>query len=138
MAGLGGGVGVGLNEPCFWSKVLPESVHGPAQVFLQEMRPKQQSLGAASSAQDSPSSRNIHKTHSVSNNHSNYPHLCHQSYSALRAESLSRVPLFATPWTVAYQAALSMGLSRQGYWSGLPCPPPGDLTLKPGEGKGLS
>ena len=33
----------------------------------------------------------------------------------------------ATPWTVARQAPLSMGLSRQEYWSGLPRPPPGDL-----------
>ena len=32
----------------------------------------------------------------------------------------------ATPWTVAHQAPLSMGFSRQEYWSGLPCPPPGD------------
>ena len=31
------------------------------------------------------------------------------------------------PWTVAHQAPLSMGFSRQEYWSGLPCPPPGDL-----------
>ena len=35
--------------------------------------------------------------------------------------------LFATPWTVARQAPLSMGFSRQEYWSGLPFPPPGDL-----------
>ena len=34
---------------------------------------------------------------------------------------------FATPWTAAHQARLSMGFSRQEYWSGLPCPPPGDL-----------
>ena len=34
--------------------------------------------------------------------------------------SLSRVRLFATPWTVAYQASPFMGFSRQGYWSGLP------------------
>ena len=40
---------------------------------------------------------------------------------------LSRVLLFATPWTVAHQAPLSMGFSRQEYCSGLPCPPPGDL-----------
>ena len=39
----------------------------------------------------------------------------------------SRVRLFATPWTVACQAPLSMGFSRQEYWSGLPCPRPGDL-----------
>ena len=40
---------------------------------------------------------------------------------------LSLVWLFATPWTRAHQAPLSMGFSRQEYWSGLPCPPPGDL-----------
>ena len=33
----------------------------------------------------------------------------------------------ATLWTVAHQAPLSMGFSRQEYWSGLPCPPPGEL-----------
>ena len=41
--------------------------------------------------------------------------------------SLSRVRLFATPWTVAQQAPLSMGFSRQEHWSGLPFPSPGDL-----------
>ena len=41
--------------------------------------------------------------------------------------SLSRVRLFVTPWTAACQAPLSMGFSKQEYWSGLPCPPPGDL-----------
>ena len=40
---------------------------------------------------------------------------------------LSHVQLFATPWTVARQVPLSMGFSKQKYWSGLPCPPPGDL-----------
>ena len=39
----------------------------------------------------------------------------------------SQVSPFATPWTVACQAPLSMGFSRQEYWSGLPYPPPGDL-----------
>ena len=39
----------------------------------------------------------------------------------------SCVRLFATIWTVARQASLSMGISRQEYWSGLPCPSPGDL-----------
>ena len=43
----------------------------------------------------------------------------------------SRVQLFVTLGTVALQAPLSMGFSRQDYWSGLPCPPPGDL-LNPG------
>ena len=39
----------------------------------------------------------------------------------------SRVQLFVTLWTVAHQAPLSVGFSRQGYWSGLLCPPLGDL-----------
>ena len=39
----------------------------------------------------------------------------------------SCVQLFVTPWTIALQAPLSMGFSRQEYWSGLPCPPSGDL-----------
>ena len=46
-------------------------------------------------------------------------------------KSLSRVRLFATSWTVAYQAPLSMGFSRQERWSGLPFPSPGD-PLDPG------
>ena len=41
-------------------------------------------------------------------------------------QSLSHVQLFATPWTVAHQAPLSTGLSRQEHWSRLPFPPPGD------------
>ena len=45
----------------------------------------------------------------------------------LYAQSLSRVGLFETPWTVAHQAPLSMKFSRKKYWSGLPFPPPRDL-----------
>ena len=40
---------------------------------------------------------------------------------------LSRVQLFATPWTEAHQAFLPMEFSRPQYWSGFPFPPPGDL-----------
>ena len=50
-------------------------------------------------------------------------------------KSLSRVRLFATPWTVAYQAPPSVGFSRQECWSGLPFPSPGDLPdpgIEPG------
>ena len=47
--------------------------------------------------------------------------------SESEVKSLSRVQLFVTPWTVAYQASSSMGFSRQEYWSGLPFPSPGDL-----------
>ena len=52
-----------------------------------------------------------------------------------KVKSLSRVRLFATLWTVAYQASPSMGFSRQEYWSGLPFPSPGDLPdpgIEPG------
>ena len=42
----------------------------------------------------------------------------------VKVKSLSRVWLLATPWTAAYQAPLSMGFSRQEYWSGLPFPSP--------------
>ena len=50
-------------------------------------------------------------------------------------QSLSHVRLFAIPWTVVLQAPLSMRFSRQEYWSGLPCPSPGDLPnpgIEPG------
>ena len=40
---------------------------------------------------------------------------------------LSRAHLFETPWTAAHQPPLSMGFSRQEYWTGWPCPPTGDL-----------
>ena len=45
----------------------------------------------------------------------------------VKVKSLSRIQLFATPWTAAYQAPPSMGFSRQEYCSGLPFPSPGDL-----------
>ena len=45
----------------------------------------------------------------------------------VKVKSLSHVRLFGTPWTVAHQAPLSMGFSRQEYWSGLPFPSPGEL-----------
>ena len=45
----------------------------------------------------------------------------------MKVKSLSPVRLLVTPLTVVYQAPLSMGFSRQEYWSGLPFPSPGDL-----------
>ena len=42
----------------------------------------------------------------------------------VKVKSLSRVRLLAPPWTVPYHAPLSMGFSRQEYWSGLPLPSP--------------
>ena len=52
-----------------------------------------------------------------------------------KVKSLSRILLFATPRTVAYQAPQSMEFSRQEYWSGLPFPSPQDLpnpVIEPG------
>ena len=51
--------------------------------------------------------------------------ICVKLFSEVKL--LSRVRLFVTLWTVAHQAPLSMGFSRQEYWSGLPFPSPGDL-----------
>ena len=62
------------------------------------------------------------------------PHVGIQVWSCMCVQSLSHVRLFATPWTVACQAPLSMGFSRQEYWSGLPFTSPGDLpnsVIKP-------
>ena len=53
----------------------------------------------------------------------------------VKMKSLNHVQLFATPWTVAYQASLTMGFSRQKYQSALPFPSPGDLSdpgIEPG------
>ena len=53
----------------------------------------------------------------------------------MSVKSLSRVRLFATPWTVAHQAPLSMEFFRQEYWSGLPFPSLRDLPdpgIEPG------
>ena len=47
-----------------------------------------------------------------------------------KVKSLSRVQPSATPWTAAFQAPLSMGFSRQEYWSGLPLPSPSGVLLK--------
>ena len=47
----------------------------------------------------------------------------------VKVKLLSRVQLFATPWTAAYQAPLSMGFSRQEYWSGVPLPSPSFCLL---------
>ena len=48
-------------------------------------------------------------------------------YACMCAKLLQPCLTLVTLWTVAHQAPLSLGFSRQEYWSGLPCPPPGDL-----------
>ena len=49
------------------------------------------------------------------------------SYYESESEVAQSCPTLCTPWTVAHQAPPSIGFSRQGYWSGLPLPSPGDL-----------
>ena len=52
--------------------------------------------------------------------------MAERTYYVHLLSRFSHFRLFVTPWTVARQAPLSMGFSRQEYWSGLLCPPPGD------------
>ena len=69
-----------------------------------------------------------HRSHYLS-------HAKRAPYHWKKVKSFSHVRLFATPWTVAQQAPLSIGFSRQEYWSGLPFPSPGDLPdpgIEPG------
>ena len=54
-------------------------------------------------------------------------------FGNVNVKLLSHIRLFATPWTISYQAPLSMGFSRQEYWSELTFPPPGGLP-NPGIG----
>ena len=56
-----------------------------------------------------------------------FPKIVGINFPLIEVKSLSRVRLFVTPWTIAYQALPSMGFSRQEYWSGLPFPSPEDL-----------
>ena len=56
---------------------------------------------------------------------------CPESKNIVAVQLISFVQLFSTPWTVVHQAPLSMEFPRQGYWSWLPFPSPGDL-LDPG------
>ena len=56
----------------------------------------------------------------------------------VKVESLSRARLLATPWTGAYQAPLSMGFSRQEYWSGVPLPSLGHSCQKPNKVSAMS
>ena len=51
-----------------------------------------------------------------------------QEAACVLVQPLSHIRLFETPWTVAWEVSLSMGFSRQEYWSGLAFPSPGDLS----------
>ena len=57
----------------------------------------------------------------------NISQLSYFIFEKVKVKSLSCVRLFVTPWTVAHKAPLSIGFSRQEYWSGLPFSSPGDL-----------
>ena len=53
-------------------------------------------------------------------------YILYSTYDTMCIKLLNHARLFVALWTVARQAPLSMGFSRQEHWSGLPCPPPGD------------
>ena len=76
-------------------------------------------------------------TLSKDSSHPFLPWLLHESpiHTKYKVKSLSRVRLFVTPWTVVPQAPPFMEFSRQGYWSGVPFPSPGDVPdpgIEPG------
>ena len=79
--------------------------------------------------------RAIKRNEWVSSSEVDGPRACYTEWSRSKREKqisytlshFSRVQLSATLWTVALQAPLSMRFSKQEFWSGLPCPPPGDL-----------
>ena len=75
------------------------------------------------------------KVASMLNNRSKTQENTYHIIHSCVCQSLNRAQVFATPWTVAHQAPLSMGFSRQEYWSELPFPSPGDL-LDSGIGPG--
>ena len=96
----------------------------------------QHCVGIYTVLQDSYFHRDKIKTYKLSREHE----VIHMK-EKVKVKSLSRVQLFATPWTVAYQAPQTMGFSRQGYWSGLPFPSPGDLpnpAIEPRDGTRVS
>ena len=72
----------------------------------------------------------MNKSYPIPKNSSSHTESIHTKGNSWELEkcSLSHVRLFAIPWTVARQVSLSMGFSRQEYWSGLPFPSPGDLS----------
>ena len=53
-----------------------------------------------------------------------FPNLCYFYFIGMCVQSLSHIQLFVTPWAIVHQAPLSIGFSKQEYWSGLPFPPP--------------
>ena len=72
--------------------------------------------------------RNEYTCGAESNSHMRtFPNSCTLQVLACMLSHFRRVPLFAMLWTVARHGPLSMRFSRQEYWNGLPCSPPGDL-----------
>ena len=73
-------------------------------------------------------SDDIQPSHPLSSPFSSCPQSLPESGSFPRSQLFARGgQFFAAPWTVAHQAPLFMGVSKQEYWSGWPCPSPGDL-----------
>ena len=99
----------------------PPQMQGPLSAPSAQARPSAQSTSC--SAETVPGRGQTH----VSDSRRRATH-CMSLKPQCVLSRFSRVRLCATLCTVAHQAPLSTGFSRQGFWSGLPCPPPGDLS----------
>ena len=86
------------------------------------------SLSPCSNVSSSPTAPKFYVVGSWNNSHVR-ANGSKTSMDEKKVKSLSCVQHFATPWTVAHVAYLSMGFSRQEHWSGLPFPSPGDKCL---------
>ena len=78
-------------------------------------------------SQEEPGGLTVHEVTKSQTQLTMHTHTSKAFTKSTRKCTLSHIRLFVTLWTVARQALLSMGFSRQEYWSGLPFPPPGDL-----------
>ena len=107
------------SNPCLLCSLPGSSIHGILQARIQEWLAI--SCSRVSSRPRLSNPRLLCFLHQQADS---LP-LCHLK---VQVTSLSRVQLFATPWTAAHQASPSMGFSRQENWSGLPFPSPGESS----------
>ena len=122
--------------PCDHSNLRTQSLHSSptgllcCSLNMSDIPPQFFSTCSFPCLDRSPSKRKLQVQHKNSKMALGFPSLV-PIHVCTHAKSLQSCPTLCDPWTVAHQAPLSLGFSRQEYWNGLPCPPPGDL---PGPG----
>ena len=121
--------------PCVAGGFFPTEPPGKPLCVSRHIK-KSEKINGSIHHRDDPDKRSKEKKCMLQSNTQRFPSSEKQSNNKkVKAKSLSRVRLLATPWTVAYQAPQSMEFSRQEYWSGVPFLSPGDLhnpEIKPG------